>query len=270
MLKEIEKSVAYIDSIIKSKPHTGLILGTGLGDISKEIEITNEIPFDTIPFFPVSSVEGHKGSLLFANIGNVRVVIMQGRLHFYEGLTMQQVIFPIRVLKYLGIQTLILTNAAGGLNPEMSTGDLMVINDHINMMPNPLIGEHEPEFGERFPDMSEPYNKNLIEKLKKISKSKKIKISEGCYIGVTGPTYETKAEYRFYRLIGGDAIGMSTIPEVIAAHQMGIQCCAISVITDLGIPDKIEFLSHKMVQKIASGAEPILSILIKELITSLG
>jgi purine-nucleoside phosphorylase len=269
MLGSIERSVAYIGNIINVRPQIAIVLGTGLGAFVNELEIIHEIPYSSIPCFPVSGIKGHKGSLLFAIIGKVPVVIMQGRVHYYEGFSMQEVTYPVRVLKYLGVHTLILTNAAGGLNPDLSIGDIMIINDHINMMPNPLIGEHIPEFGERFPDMSEPYDKKLIEKIKEIAVSEKINLLEGCYIGVTGPTYETPAEYRFYRLIGGDAIGMSTVPEVITGRQMGLRCSAFSVITDLGIPGKIEFLSHEMVQKAAADAEPALAVLIKRLIGEL-
>jgi purine-nucleoside phosphorylase len=266
MLKSLKTAADYISQFITQQPKIAIVLGTGLGNFSDEIEISVEIPYHNIPGFPVSGVDGHKGSLLFARYQNIPVIVMQGRVHFYEGYSMEQIIYPIRLFHILGIENLIITNAAGGMNAEFMVGDLMIINDHINMMPNPLIGEHIPEFGPRFPDMSEVYDKHLIEKAKAIARHQNIRIFEGCYVAVTGPTYETPAEYKFYHLIGGNAIGMSTVPEVIAARQMGMKCFAISVITDLGIGDNIPLLTHEMVQEAANETEPKVAAIIKGLI----
>jgi purine-nucleoside phosphorylase len=268
MLSRIKKSVDFIRNEFGQNPKAdiALILGSGLGDFVNKVEIVKSIPYEKIPGFTKSGVEGHMGNLVLAFYENRYLIILQGRHHFYEGLTMEALIFPIRVLKYLGIKILLLSNASGGMNPEFSTGDLMIISDHINLMPNPLIGRHYPDFGPRFPDMSEAYSKHLIEKAVKIAGENKIKVKQGVYIGVTGPSYETAAEYNYFRFIGGDAVGMSTVPEVIAARQMGIICFALSVITDLGIPGKVEFLSHEIVQKVASEAEPALALLFTKLI----
>jgi purine-nucleoside phosphorylase len=256
MLAAIKRSADYVGRFLSRRPEFAIILGTGLGNFADEVKINAEIPTKNIPGFPVSGVEGHQGALLLADINGLLVLIMQGRVHYYEGYSMEQVVFPVRVCYFLGVHTLILTNAAGGINPEFSVGDLMIINDHINMMPNPLIGSHIPEFGPRFPDMSQAYDKQLIEEAKKIAKNENIKVFEGCYVGVTGPTYETPAEYRFYHKIGGDAIGMSTVPEVIAANQMGMRCFAMSVITDMGTGEQVQYLTHEMVQEAANKAEP--------------
>lgn len=265
-LQKIKKSTNYINNLVDSRPTTGIILGSGLGAFADEIEIIKDIPYDQIPFFPKTSIEGHAGSLLFGHYRNIPLMIMNGRVHYYEGYSMQEITYPIRVFKYLGIETLLLSNAAGGMNPDFEIGDLMVIEDHINMMPNPLIGEHNPEFGERFPDMSKPYDRELIRIAFESGKKLSISLKQGCYVAVTGPTYETPAEYKFYRTLGGDAVGMSTVPEIIVAHQMGIKCFAVSVITDLGIPGKIEYLTHDMVKEAAEATEPRLAMLFKELI----
>jgi len=266
MLEAIKESAGYVGKYILQPPKVAVVLGTGLGNFVKEIKIDVEIPYRDIPNFQVSGVEGHKGSLLFTIIDGISVMVLQGRAHYYEGYSMDEVIFPVRLCAYLGVQTLMLTNAAGGMNTEFSVGDIMIVNDHINMMPNPLIGKHIPEFGPRFPDMSEAYDKVLIKKAWRIAAKNNIKVFEGCYVGVTGPTYETPAEYRFYHRIGGDAIGMSTVPEVIAARQMGVKCFAMSVITDMGIGDNIEFLTHELVQKAAAEAEPRMATIIKGMI----
>jgi purine-nucleoside phosphorylase len=259
MLQKIKESASYIANRIVKRPIIGIILGSGLGNFANEIITEAEIPYSEIPHFPISKVEGHKGALLIGNYNGVPVVIMQGRVHFYEGFGMEEVTYPVRVMKYLGIETLLLSNAAGGMNPEFSTGDLMVITDHIHLMPNPLIGNHIVEFGPRFPDMSEAYDKKLIGLADSVSEAMKLNIRYGVYVGVTGPTYETPAEYSCFRHIGGDAIGMSTTPEVIVARQMGIRCFAVSVITDLGIAGHIEFLTHEQVKQAAMEAEPRLA-----------
>jgi purine-nucleoside phosphorylase len=268
LLKKIKESADFICKKRKISPVAGIILGSGLGSFSGEIRIDEEIPFHTIPHFPVAGVDGHKGSLLIGSSGNVPVIILQGRVHFYEGFSMREITYPVRVLKYLGIQVLFLTNAAGGINPDFEVGDIMMIRDHISMMPNPLIGKNLDEFGPRFPEMSEAYDKRLIEMATEIAKSKKIKLHQGVYVGVTGPTYETPSEYNFFRVIGGDAVGMSTVPEVIVARHMGIRCFALSVITDLGTPGKTEHLTHDRVMKESEKAEPVVADLLKELISS--
>ncbi|MBN2522122.1 MAG: purine-nucleoside phosphorylase [Bacteroidales bacterium] len=270
MLQKIKESVACISKQTTIKPQVAVVLGSGLGDFVHEVEVKLKIPYSQIPYFPVPGVDGHEGALLFAFHKQVPLVIMQGRAHFYEGYSMDEVTYPLRVFKYLGIDTLFLSNAAGGMNPDFKIGDLMVIADHINMMPNPLVGEHVPEFGSRFPDMSEAYNKKLIEQAFSSAKKLPVQLKKGCYIAVTGPTYETSAEYRFFRTIGGDAVGMSTVPEVIVAHQMGIKCFAMSVITDLGVPGKIEYLTHEKVKKAAQDAEPKLAMLLKDMIGKVG
>jgi purine-nucleoside phosphorylase len=266
MLRKIEESIDCIVNSTSIKPFTGIILGSGLGDFAHEISVETEIPYSTIPHFPVIGAEGHKGALLFGHYRNVPLVIMQGRAHYYEGFSMQEVTFPIRVMRYLGVKTLLLSNAAGSMNPDFSIGDLMVVTDHIHLMPNPLIGKHFVELGQQFPDMSEAYNKELIRLADIIAKETKNEIKHGVYIGVTGPTYETPAEYDYFRRMGGDAVGMSTTPEVIVARQMGMRCFAASVITDMGVAGRIKYLSHEIVLKEAAAAEPRLAKLLKEII----
>jgi purine-nucleoside phosphorylase len=268
MLEKIRESVNYIHSKFSLKAKTALILGSGLSDFIKSVEVVDTIPYTQIPNFPNTSVEGHAGRLLHARHNNTEVLIMQGRIHFYEGHTMEILTYPIRVLKYLGIENLVLSNASGGMNENYQIGDLMVLNDHINLMPNPLIGTHYPEFGEQFVDMSMPYHKPHIEKALTIAKQLKIKLHQGVYVAVTGPTYETPAEYNYFRIIGGDTVGMSTVPEVIVANQMGIRCFAISIITDLGVPGKIKYINHEMVQKAAAKAEPKMTSLVTALIAT--
>ncbi|MCK4747893.1 MAG: purine-nucleoside phosphorylase [Bacteroidales bacterium] len=268
MLAVINEAVSFIREQIKETPNTAIILGTGLGKIVDQIEVECEIEYGTIPHFPVSTVEGHAGKLISGKLGETSVLVMQGRFHFYEGYSMQEVTFPIRVLKFLGIQTLVVSNAAGGMNPAFEIGDIMIINDHINTMPNPLIGKHYPEFGERFPDMSQTYSAELLQKARDKASELQIPVREGCYVGVTGPTLETPKEYAYLRIIGGDAVGMSTVPEVIAAHQMGIDVFAVSVITDLGVPGKIRKLTHKDVIEAAEKTAPKLTALIIKIITA--
>ena len=249
-------------------PETGIILGTGLSGLGKEIEVKHVIPYGDIPEFPVSTVQGHPGRLLFGTLGGKPVVAMQGRFHYYEGWTMDEVVLPVRVFKLLGIQRLFVSNACGGVNPTYVVGDLMILNDHICLFPNPLIGKNIDELGPRFPDMSEPYDHALIAKAKDIAATASIPVQEGCYVGLTGPTLETPAEYNYVRVIGGDAVGMSTVPEVIAARQMGIPCFAMSVITDMGVKGRIEKTTHEMVQQVAEKAEPKLTRIMRELIAS--
>ncbi len=267
MLTAIKEAVSFIREKIHETPDTAIILGTGLGKIVDHLKVESELDYTSIPHFPVSTVEGHEGKLISGLLGEKRVLVMKGRFHFYEGYDMQEVILPIRVLKFLGIKTLIVSNAAGGMNPDFEIGDIMVINDHICLMPNPLIGKHEPEFGARFPDMSQTYDPELLQKARSLSQKLKIPIREGCYVGVSGPTLETPKEYQYMRIIGGDAVGMSTVPEVIAAHQMGISIFAVSVITDLGVPGKIQKLTHHDVIAAAEKTAPKLTELIIHLIT---
>jgi len=265
LLERIRESADYIRSKTRIQPAAGIILGSGLGSFVSEVEAEITVPYSSIPHFPVVGVEGHKGSLLFGRLEGVPVVLMQGRVHYYEGFPMDAVTFPIRVMKQLGINSLLLTNAAGGMNPDFQIGDLMIIQDHINMMTNPLVGDNIDELGPRFPDMSEAYDRDLIGHAVRIAGEKQIKVYKGIYVGVTGPCYETPAEYNYYRIIGGDAIGMSTVPEVIVARHMNIRCFGLSVITDLGIPGRMEYITHEMVQKAAGEAEPRVAALIRAL-----
>ena len=267
MLTAIKEAVSYIRKRIPESPDTAIILGSGLGKIVEQLEVEHVVDYESIPHFPVSTVEGHEGLLISGLLGEKRVLVMQGRFHYYEGYEMQEVIFPIRVMKFLGIKTLVVSNAAGGMNPDFEIGDIMVINDHICLMPNPLLGKHDPEFGARFPDMSQTYDPGLLQKARNLSQELQIPIQEGCYVGVTGPTLETPKEYQYMRIIGGDAVGMSTVPEAIAAHQMGIRIFAVSVITDLGVPGKIQKLTHNDVIKAAEKTAPKLTELIINLIT---
>jgi purine-nucleoside phosphorylase len=267
MLTAIKEAVSFIRERIPESPDTAIILGSGLGKIVDQLEVEQVVDYESIPHFPVSTVEGHEGKLISGLLGEKRVLVMQGRFHFYEGYEMQEVIFPIRVMKFLGIKTLVVSNAAGGMNPDFEIGDIMVINDHICLMPNPLLGKHNPEFGARFPDMSQTYDPVLLQKARTLSQELQIPIQEGCYVGVTGPTLETPKEYQYMRIIGGDAVGMSTVPEAIAAHQMGIRIFAVSVITDLGVPGKIQKLTHNDVIEAAEKTAPKLTELIINLIT---
>ena len=240
MLNEIKKSAAYVAAQTENfNPEVGIILGTGLGDFADNIEVKYSLEYKDIPGFPVSTVEGHKGRLIFGHIEGRRVVAMQGRFHYYEGYTMQQVTFPVRVMKLLGIKYLFVSNASGGINTTFRVGDLMIINDHINLMPNPLIGRNMDEFGPRFQDMHNCYDCDLIAKATAIADEESIKLQYGVYVGTTGPTFETQAEYRYFKAIGGDAAGMSTVPEVIVARHMSIPVFAVSVITNCGLSDQI-------------------------------
>jgi len=269
MLERIKSTVSFIQDKTKFQPEVGIILGTGLGGLVKEIKIEHSLDYEDIKGFPVSTVEGHHGRLIFGELGGKKIVAMQGRFHYYEGYPMEMVTFPVRVMKFLGIKTLFVSNASGGVNPDFEIGDLMIQNDHINLIPNPLIGKHIPEFGARFPDMSETYDPTLIKKAKEIAKKNNIKVQEGCYVATTGPTFETPKEYQYFRIIGGDTVGMSTVPEVIVARQMGIPCFAISIITDLGVPGKIVEVTHEEVQKVAAKAETKMTLIMEELISQL-
>ncbi|MCE3280679.1 MAG: purine nucleoside phosphorylase inosine and guanosine-specific [Bacteroidetes bacterium] len=270
MLEQIKKTAAYIQSKIDVQPEIGIILGTGLGGLVKEINIKHTITYEEIPNFPVSTVEGHSGKLIFGELGGKNVVAMQGRFHFYEGYNMQQVTYPVRVMKFLGIQKLFVSNASGGVNSDFEIGDLMIINDHINFFPaHPLTGKNLAEIGPRFPDMSEAYSKEIIAKAKKVASANNIKVQEGVYLGLSGPTFETPAEYRMVKILGADAVGMSTVPEVIVARHMGIPCFAISIITDLGVEGKIVEVTHEEVQHVAAQAEKKMTLIMKELMKEL-
>jgi purine-nucleoside phosphorylase len=266
MLERIQETADFLKSKMHTHPETAIILGTGLGSLANEITDKYEIGYETIPNFPVSTVEGHSGKLIFGKLGNKDIMAMQGRFHFYEGYSMKEVTFPIRVMRDLGIKTLFVSNAAGGMNPAFEIGDLMIITDHINFFPeHPLRGKNIP-YGPRFPDMSEAYNQALIRKADEIACEKGIKVQHGIYIGTQGPTYETPAEYKMFRILGADAVGMSTVPEVIVANHCGIQVFGISVITDLGVEGKIVEVTHEDVQKAADAAQPLMTTIMRELI----
>lgn len=270
LLEQMKEAVDYINSKTQVKPTVGIILGTGLGGLVKEIEIIDEIPYQDIPHFPVSTVESHSGKLIFGKLGGKSVIAMQGRFHYYEGYTMQQVTFPVRVMKLLGIERLFVSNASGGVNPDFVVGEIMILNDHINLFPaHPLIGKNIDELGPRFPDMSDPYDVTMIAKAQQIAAQNNIKVSVGIYAALTGPTLETPAEYGYVRSIGADAVGMSTIPEVIVARHMDIPCFAISIITDLGVPGKIQKVSVADVIEVANRQEPKMTLIMRELIGQL-
>lgn len=255
--KKRSEALEYIQEQTGIRPDYMLILGTGLGQLADEIEVKTDISYTDIPHFPVSTVESHAGRLLFGNLAGKEVVAMQGRFHYYEGYTMQQIVFPVRVLKENGADTLIVSNACGGMNTNYRRGDIMLINDHINMFgDNPLIGPNDEELGPRFPDMSEPYTERLIELAEKVALEKGIKMHKGVYLALSGPMLETRSEYRFLRLIGADVVGMSTIPEVIAAVHMGMDVMGISVITDECFPDALEPVVIEDVLEAAGMAEP--------------
>ena len=270
MKQQILEAVGFIQDLYPTKPSIGVVLGSGLGHFTNEMIVEKEIPYDHIPHFPVSTVEGHSGKLIFGELRGKKIAAMAGRFHYYEGYPTQEVVFPIRVLKYLGIETLLISNAAGGTNKSFKVGDLMIIKDHISMLTlNPLIGKNEDEFGPRFPDMSEPYKGYLIEKVRQIARSGGIELREGVYMGVTGPTFETRAEYKMINILGGDAVGMSTVQEVIAAVHMGLPVFAMSVITDIGIREEQNKITHEEVLQAARSAEPKLTYIFKELIAQL-
>ncbi|MGZ3756850.1 MAG: purine-nucleoside phosphorylase [Mucilaginibacter sp.] len=271
MLENIQSTAQYIKSRIGDfEPEVGIILGTGLGALVNEIEIEKQMMYSNIPDFPISTLEFHSGKLIFGTLAGKKVVAMQGRLHYYEGYTMQQITFPVRVMKALGIKTLLVSNASGALNSAFKKGDLMIIEDHINLQPdNPLVGRNESDLGPRFPDMSEPYRHDMIAKALNIATANNIVCHKGVYVAVTGPNLETRAEYRFLRIIGGDAVGMSTVPEVIVANHMGLPVFAISVLTDEGFPDTLKPVSVEEILAVAREAEPKMTLILKNLIAGL-
>jgi purine-nucleoside phosphorylase len=270
MLQKINDTKEYLENRVGLVPEVGIVLGTGLGGLVNEINIKEAVPYNEIPNFPVSTVEGHSGKLIFGQLGSKNIVAMQGRFHYYEGYGFQELALPIRVMHSLGIKYLFVSNACGGVNPDFEIGDLMILDDHVNLLPgNPLLGKNYDELGPRFPDMSEPYSRDLIAKAKQIAGNNNISVQTGTYAVVTGPCLETPAEYRYIRNIGADAVGMSTVPEVITAKHLGIPCFAVSIITDLGVPGKIVEVTHEDVQRVAEKAEPHMTLIMKELITSL-
>ena len=266
MYAKIQETASWLKARMTTSPKTAIILGTGLGQLASEITEKSEIPYTDIPNFPVSTVEGHSGKLIFGKLGGVDILAMQGRFHYYEGYSMKEVTFPVRVMYELGIKTLFVSNAAGGMNPKFNIGDLMIITDHINFFPeHPLRGKNFPT-GPRFPDMHQTYDPLLIKMAYDIAREKGIPVQHGVYVGVQGPTFETPAEYKMYRILGGDAVGMSTVPEVIVAHHCGIRTFGVSVITDLGGFDEPVEVSHEEVQEAANKAQPLMTEIMRELI----
>lgn len=267
---KVQEAVQFLQPHNKKNATTGVVLGSGLGNFVQELVVDSEIPYREIPHFPVSTVEGHSGKLIFGHIAGKDIIAMAGRFHFYEGYSPEDVAFPIRVLKFLGVEHLLVSNAAGGVNTSFKVGDLMIINDHISFATiNPLLGNNDERFGPRFPDMSEPYRKELIAKAKEIAAKEGITVKEGVYFGVTGPTFETRAEYKTVQVLGGDAVGMSTVQEVIAAVHMGMRVFAMSVITDIGIREEENKITHEEVLQAAKEAEPKFSTIFRELIRNL-
>lgn len=269
MWEQVQETVSYIKEKTNFTPEYGVILGSGLGGFTNDISIEFTLPYHEIPNFPVSTVQGHKGALVFGTIGTKKVVAMQGRFHFYEGYTMKEVTFPVRVMKYLGVEKLIVSNASGGVNPDYKVGSIVIIKDHINMMPeHPLRGKNDERFGPRFVNMSEPYSRKMIAKAKELAAELNIEVKDGVYLGLQGPTFETLAEYRMVKAVGGDCVGMSTVPEVIVARHMDLQCFGISVITDMGDEHSIDTITHDEVLEAAQAAEPHVRNLIQNLITA--
>ncbi len=270
MLEKIKATSSFIKEKSNFNPDIGIILGTGLGGLVKEIEIVKSIPYKDIPNFPVTTVQGHNGRMIFGKLGDKKILAMQGRFHFYEGYSMQEVTFSVRVMKLLGINNLIVSNASGGLNPDYRVGDIVVLKDHINMFPeHPLRGANMAELGPRFPDMSRVYDERLRNKARLAALEHNINLKEGVYVGVSGPTFETPAEYIMFRNLGADLVGMSTVPEVIVARQMDMKVFGISIVTDSGVPGQIVEVSHEEVQQVAMKAEPKMTLVLKELIKNM-
>jgi len=267
LISKINETLEVIKKITTEEYPFGIILGTGLGGLTKDIDIQHEIEYDDLPHFPLSTVESHHGKLIFGKIGDKNVVAMQGRFHFYEGYSMKQITYPVRVMKFLGVKTLLVSNACGGMNPIYKRGDIMLMVDHINLLgDNPLIGMNEDELGPRFPDMSEPYDLELIKVAEEVALENKIKVQKGVYVAVPGPNLETKAEYRFLRTIGADVVGMSTIPENIVANHMGIKVLGISIVTDECFPDSLKPVNVEEIISTAMKAEPKMTLIMKEVV----
>ncbi|WP_316816231.1 purine-nucleoside phosphorylase [Pedobacter nyackensis] len=271
MFQALHETVEYIKRKTNNfEPEIGIVLGTGLGGLVNEIEVEYSLMYSNIPNFPISTLEFHSGKLIFGTLKGKKVIAMQGRLHYYEGYSMQQITFPIRAMKALGIHCLFVSNAAGSLNPDFKKGDLMIINDHINLQPeSPLRGHNDADMGPRFPDMSQPYSRKLIDSALKIAKKEKINCHQGVYVSVTGPNLETKAEYKYLRIIGGDAVGMSTVPEVIVSNHMQVPVFAISVLTDEGFTEVLEPVSLEEILETAKTAEPMMTKILSQLISTL-
>ena len=271
LVEKIKHSAAHLKSKISADYGYGVILGSGLGNLTSKMKVHHQIPYTDIPNFPVSTVEGHKGSLIFGEMGGKNIVCMNGRFHYYEGYSMLEVTFPIRVMKYLGVHTLLISNASGGMNESFEVGDLMILTDHIYMQPeHPLRGKNYNELGPRFPNMSEPYDKEMVRKGLAIAKENNITCHAGVYVGLQGPTFETPAEYKWLHIIGGDAVGMSTTPEVVVARHMDMKVFAISVISDVGYPaHKADHVSHAFVLEKAAAAEPKMTKIILELLNQI-
>ncbi len=270
MLEKIKATSNFIEEKFNARPDTAIILGTGLGGLVEDIEILQTLSYSEIPGFPVTTVDGHTGQLIYGRLGGREVLVMQGRFHYYEGYTMQEVTFPVRIMKFLGVKQLFISNASGGLHPEWHVGDIVLLSDHINFFSeHPLRGKNLNELGLRFPDMSKVYDERLRNKAKLIALEHNITIREGVYVGVQGPTFETPAEYNMYRILGGDIIGMSTVPEAIVARHMGIKLFGISIITDSGVPGEIVEISHEEVQQVAMKAEPKMRLIMEKLIKDL-
>ena len=268
--EKLTEASQYLQQFNENNAKIGVVLGSGLGNFVQEITVLHEIPYETIPHFPVSTVEGHSGKLIFGSIAGKPIIAMAGRFHFYEGYSTEEVVFPIRVMKFLGVETVFLSNAAGGVGEGFKVGDLMIITDHISFaIVNPLLGKNDDKLGPRFPDMSEPYKKELIAKAKSIANDRGITLREGVYFGVTGPTFETRAEYKLIHTLGAHAVGMSTVQEVIAAAHMGMNVFAMSVITDIGIREEENTITHEEVLQAAKEAEPKFSAIFREMIAAL-
>lgn len=268
MWEQVQETVDYIQNRTSFSPEYGVILGSGLGGFTDDMEVEFILPYNEIPNFPVSTVEGHKGALVFGTINGKKVVAMQGRFHYYEGYTMKEVTFPVRVMKYLGVEKLIVSNASGGVNSNYKVGSVVIIKDHVNMMPeHPLRGKNDSRFGPRFVNMSEPYSRKMMMKAKEIAFNFGITVHEGVYLGLQGPTFETLSEYKMVKTLGCDCVGMSTVPEVIVARHMELETFGISVITDMGDAESIDSITHEEVLEAAKEAEPHVRKLIKELIT---
>jgi purine-nucleoside phosphorylase len=270
MINQINETVAFLKEKGITNPQVGIVLGTGLGKLVNEISIEQEIAYSDIPHFPIATVESHSGKLIYGDLNGKKVLAMSGRFHFYEGYTMQQITFPIRVMKFLGVQQLLLSNAAGAINLNFPKGSLMLIDDHINLQPdNPLIGKNDEQLGSRFPDMSAPYDKKLNKLIKEVASANQVDLNEGVYVAVSGPNLETRAEYKFLKIIGADVVGMSTVPEVIVANHMGLPCAAISVLTDECDPDNLHPVDIADIIAVAMKAEEKLIVIIRELMSKL-
>jgi purine-nucleoside phosphorylase len=268
--EQIEESVAFLRTKSSAEVPVGIILGTGLGGLAREIAQDVVVGYEEIPHFPVSTVESHHGKLIFGTLSGKTVVAMQGRFHYYEGYTLQQVSFPVRVMKFLGVRTLLISNAAGGMNPKLRRGSLMVITDHINLLgDNPLIGANDDSLGPRFPDMSEPYSRRIIALSREVARERGIEVEQGVFVAVPGPNLETRAEYRFLRYIGADAVGMSTVPENIVANHMGMEVFGISIITDECFPDTLQVANVEEIIAVAMRTEPKLTAIMKGLVERL-